>query len=351
MKTKVFIARAGSGKSTYATQNCSEFKNKRVLYITYTQTNVQVLRKKLRVSPILFRFQKVMSWFDFILKEIIYPTLGSNLSTKKIDWDRNAWHHSNWMNERKELYGYKCSKIALNEAIFTIALRRLNKFYDYLVIDEFQDITGEDLILLKKLINATLNLQIQIYMFGDLYQANVQHSNTTSLFKNTIQIANEEEYLYKTYGNSDMIIINKHDLLTSHRIGRKIADFISQRLNIEIHSENEIGQVLPENMGNIPQRYDEVAPIFNNVSKILVYNSKVLESEKYQQYRDKTVNWGVSKGETYEDIAVVLTKKIFEILTKNEGASVLKAQTLNKFYVALTRASGDVYLVYPSKVK
>ena len=172
-----------------------------------------------------------------------------------------------------------------------------------------------------------------------------------TIYTKDLTVSNEEEYLYKTYGNSDMIIINKHDLLTSHRIGRKIADFISQRLNIEIHSENEIGQVLPENMGNIPQRYDEVAPIFNNVSKILVYNSKVLESEKYQQYRDKTVNWGVSKGETYEDIAVVLTKKIFEILTKNEGASVLKAQTLNKFYVALTRASGDVYLVYPSKDK
>ena len=28
MKTKIFVARAGSGKSTYATQKCIEFENK-----------------------------------------------------------------------------------------------------------------------------------------------------------------------------------------------------------------------------------------------------------------------------------------------------------------------------------
>ena len=349
MKTKIFVARAGSGKSTYATQKCIEFENKRVLFITYTKTNVRVLRRKLRITPILFRFQKVMSWFDFVLDDMIYPILSSKLSTKKIDWDRNAWHYDNWWNERNELYGYKISKIALDDTLFKFALKRLNKFYDYIVIDEFQDITGEDLTLLVSLINATLDLQIQIYIFGYLYQANVQRSNTTSLFKSTVQIADEEKYIYETYGSKNRIIINKHDLLTSHRIGKQVAEFISKKLNIEIRSENEKGRVLPENMNKIPQNSNEIIPIFDNVSRILVYNSKVLRSSRYKIYRNKIVNWGMSKGETYEDIAVVLTKRTFEILTKNKDISTLKAQTLNKFYVALTRASGNVYLVYPSK--
>lgn len=54
-KAKFYLAKAGSGKSYFATNLNKELENKHVLFITYTNMNMQVLIKYLRKSPIRFK--------------------------------------------------------------------------------------------------------------------------------------------------------------------------------------------------------------------------------------------------------------------------------------------------------
>ena len=51
-----------------------------------------------------------------------------------------------------------------------------------------------------------------------------------------------------------------------------------------------------------------------------------------------------SKGDTYDSICVVLTEKSNNIFKENWNNN-LSESSRNKLYVALTRSSGDVYIM------
>lgn len=60
---------------------------------------------------------------------------------------------------------------------------------------------------------------------------------------------------------------------------------------------------------------------------------------------DKLITWGKSKGLTYKNVCIILTKSTVEFIQGKKKVTDLKS--INKFYVALTRSLGDVYLINP----
>lgn len=68
-----------------------------------------------------------------------------------------------------------------------------------------------------------------------------------------------------------------------------------------------------------------------NIIKLFYKDSKKAPFE--------AINWGYSKGDTYKETCIVLTRNL-------NLDSVINR---NKFYVALTRSKGDVYLLEKSK--
>ena len=69
------------------------------------------------------------------------------------------------------------------------------------------------------------------------------------------------------------------------------------------------------------------------------------ESEKY---KFNAINWGYSKGDTYDDICVILIDKLERIDSK-EFEKPKSEIILNKLYVALTRTKGNLYIIKKSQ--
>lgn len=360
MKAKLYLAKAGSGKSYFATRSNKILNGKYVLFVTYTNQNTQVLLKYLRKSPVNYKKKEVKNWFEFLLDNFIRPYKRQYLEYLNIDnfsgisWDRNCWNGSLkncWTDNHNHLFGYKCSSIILsNQSLLSRACDRLCRFYDYIVIDEFQDITGVDADLLKILLFHVKNTSLKFLLFGDLYQANVQTTDVKPLLKNIMEIKDDKRFVRNKYG--DGIEIDTTTLIKSRRIGAGVANFINKILKLKIEtSKDNNSTVLPNDLTTIPTNKEGITNIFSKVEKILVYNKTSLRKE-YIKFKGKTVNWGYSKGETYDGpIAVVLTKEIYKKLNRHQDLSNISVGTFTKFYVALTRSRSNVYLVFLAKNK
>ena len=66
--------------------------------------------------------------------------------------------------------------------------------------------------------------------------------------------------------------------------------------------------------------------------------------EKPEMYNFKAISWSYSKGDTYNNICIILTDtyRNLNLETFQLPNSII---SLNKLYVALTRSRGNVYLI------
>ena len=62
------------------------------------------------------------------------------------------------------------------------------------------------------------------------------------------------------------------------------------------------------------------------------------------KYLGRYINWSYSKGDTFDDVCVILTEKTNSICDK-DWSFTLTDVVRNKLYVALTRARHNVYLL------
>ena len=96
---------------------------------------------------------------------------------------------------------------------------------------------------------------------------------------------------------------------------------------VEIVTENEVDTIIKD----------------NSIIKLFYQNSK--------KYNINNVdNWGNSKGETYEDVCVVLNANTYKSYKRNELIS-LPSVTKNKLYVACSRPTGNLYFVEEKLLK
>ena len=63
------------------------------------------------------------------------------------------------------------------------------------------------------------------------------------------------------------------------------------------------------------------------------------------------VNWSYSKGDTYSSVCVILTNETRKLMDEDFHIPPDCAVRRNKLYVALTRSTGDVYVMRPEQIK
>lgn len=84
-------------------------------------------------------------------------------------------------------------------------------------------------------------------------------------------------------------------------------------------------------------------------SKILT-DDKVLKLvyNRADQYKFNAMNWSYSKGSTFNKVCVILTSNFENLDSNTFDYSNISPITINKLYVALTRSSGNLYLIKQS---
>lgn len=359
MDKRVILAVAGSGKTYYICNNINE--NSRNIIIAYTNQNIKnimcELTKRYGYIP---DNTLVMTFHSFIYKFMIRPfdnAIGefygkSNFVSKGVSivsppvpsiklpngsYRKNLTYFPigtlNHFLKKDKYYSDYLSKLILKVSnrsfsLIDMACNNLNKFFDYIYVDEMQDFREDNWKLLVEIIKRVNN----ILLVGDYNQHSVSalnnHGIPFEIKKRSIDYEN-----YKIYLSDIGLNIDDTTLLNSRRCSREICEFIQKKLNINIES-NET------NSGHIIWLKDET-----EIIKIL-NNDKVMKLvwEKPENYSFVSNSWSYSKGDTYENTCIILTDK-YDNLDKDNFSIPNSVISVNKLYVALTRSKGNVYII------
>ena len=337
MDKKLILAVAGSGKTSYLIDKLNG--TKKALIITYTDNNRDnIISKIIKKGQNLLQNNVVMTYFDFLYNFCYKPFLADIIQAKGIDYRTPPKYVSQekkeyYLNEQNQFYSNRLAFFLQKKCIDDILLR-IDNHFELLMIDEVQDFASRDFDFLLEIIKSNVNT----YLVGDFYQHTYSTSND----------GNKNSNLFDDYDNYIKIFKNigfecDEDLLCkSYRCTKKICNYISEQLkiNIESHSssdeEGEI-QFIDDN------NEEEIESIFFNDSIVK------LHYQNSNKYGFNHKNWGEVKGlDCFKDVCVILNKKTYE--TKNQLFK-LSSQTKNKLYVAITRARRNVYFINEEKVK
>lgn len=347
MDKRIVFALAGSGKTHYITHDFKE--NERVYLISFTNRNVDNIRDAVRE-----RFEGkipsnvMVSTFDsFVYSHLIkpvecliVPTMKALKGTETQKTPVNDSRKPSYIKDNKpkhyisnnRLFVNRMSKLVIKQESETkrIMLKRIEMCCDAIYFDEFQDYNGRDYELLRWIVHE---FQGKVVCVGDIYQSLVRPKRIDvggNLDKPFESIKSYDDL--GELGLKKNIELITEELQVSRRISENVACFIREHIGIPIWGQEHEGKVIEV------ESFEQLDGIMKDeqIVKLVWDRKSVCENMKNH------VNWSYSKGDTYQDACVVLTKAADNIEAWNE----LKISTRNKLYVALTRARRNVYLVH-----
>lgn len=328
---------AGTGKTTKIVSLATTLAvryHKRVVITTYTRENAieiydKVIAKIGYIPSNLF----ILTWYTFLLNDFVRPyqnLFGINhrindvmfVNQKSASYTKKT-ALTHYISNNK-IYSDKISEFAYecNQANNNCIIDRVVQCYDYIFIDEAQDLSGYDF----ELISALLASKCNIVLVGDARQTSYQ---TTPSSKNNQYNWN----LYKYFEDQSKKKLGKLTYLNkSYRCNQSICSF-ADRIFPDYPTTSSANTRTTEHDGifiiqkdNLKQYMETFRP------KILIWDKKTIS--KAQNY--PTLNIGLSKGKTYDRVLIIPTRPMIDFLTKG------KIDKNYKFYIAVTRARFSV---------
>ena len=233
------------------------------------------------------------------------------------------------------VYSNMISKLpcVLDELSNGCVFRRIRKIFSYVFVDEIQDFVGYDLEVIKKLHEVGCNMTL----VGDPRQTTYR---------------THYEAKYKKYAGGKIVIfvqdniagmnIDTTTLSTSHRNNQIICDLANQMYP----DMKPCDSAMNEKTG-----HDGIFWVHeNDIDKYVdIYNPVQLRYDKRTKVNPipKTMNFGLSKGLTFNRVLIYPTKPMLDWLSGK--SKDMKDESLSKFYVAVTRARYSVAFVYKTK--
>ena len=354
MDKKLILAVAGSGK-TYTL--CNEINpSERNLILAYTNENIKnIYNEIIKQHNEIPKFTIITTFDSYILNNIAKPFASYvaqkndnryvfdeygcayNLELPRAYDNKTNTHHyqfkkdklAHYITKTGKFYGERIPKFINNFNLIVPHLVVMKKHFDKIYIDEVQDFAGERFILLQDIIKNFDNL----LLVGDFHQ----HSVSTRIDPDGKLIPFNKNISYQQYKKifTKMgVQVDDTSLLYSRRCPEEVCALVNDKLGIDIKSSKQ-------NTGNviIINNEEEARAILenNSIIKLVHKNSK--------EYPFRAINWGYSKGDTYGQVCVILNDNMEQFTESNFNHEELPASTKNKFYVALTRTKGDLFIM------
>ncbi len=234
MDKRIVLAVAGAGKTTEIVEKVNY--DDKTLIITYTESNYNNIKKR-----IINKFKEIPSniriytYFTFLYKFCFSP-LKKDVYTKGIEYNpvKNRFLSSNcleyYMNKsNRKMYHSRLAKLC-NERMIQDIIRRVEKYFDNIYIDEIQDFSGHDFNFITSIIKSNCS----IFLVGDFYQHTYDTSRDGSVNKNLYN--DYLEYINKFRVAIPEIIIDNTTFIKSKRCSKEVCAFIKEKLNIDMES-------------------------------------------------------------------------------------------------------------------
>jgi DNA helicase-2/ATP-dependent DNA helicase PcrA len=192
---RLIVAAAGSGKTSLIINEVLQNQNDKTLITTFTLANEQSIRErfiKLNHGRIPSNVT-IQPWFSFLLEhgvrpyrcwdrrvdglQLVQKASGVRFTTNKgvpVQWRENDDFNRHYFNSKMEVYSDKVAKLVIrcNETSNGQVIKRLEKIFSKIYIDEVQDMAGWDLEIIKLMLRSN----IELTMVGDPRQV-VYHTH------------------------------------------------------------------------------------------------------------------------------------------------------------------------------
>ncbi|MGG1878796.1 hypothetical protein ABDI30_14650 [Paenibacillus cisolokensis] len=344
-RSTIMLAVAGSGKTYYIANHLNSGANN--LVITYTKQNVANLKREIKkrygdipkntqvltFTSFLYRwllkpFEPILTVGDMtgiitygveVFKEPEPPSLSGRPNPryfKKEDYRHYIYNQKYYSARMSELI------LAQSKDVRKKILERLNRFCDQLYFDELQDFMGKDFDLLTQLVRDP---NLSVFAVGDFHQHSVSKSDfkaSKPYIKKGKVFLSKDEYKLLFKGK---VNIDERTLIKSRRVPEQICTFIRNKLGIHIESSSLV-------QGHYELLVDE-AKILQILSDSTIVKLFYNNSLKYSC--TPTINWGYSKGDTYEKCCIVLTKTFESLFEEDFSCAHLSPSQVNPLYVGL----------------
>jgi DNA helicase-2/ATP-dependent DNA helicase PcrA len=347
--------------------------SEQILITTYTEANEAEIRKRfISKKGYIPSNIKIQAWFSFLLQHGVRPFqsvlndsiheqsigfyLTSNRSGQKVDSQGNpiiaGGHPLYWGEDdfykfyftpTRKIFSDKISKFIFKTNMDSggAVIDRIARMFDHVFIDEVQDLAGFDLELIKLLFKAGST----VLLVGDPRQ--VTYLTHTSTKHKKYQDGKIKGFVENELEMRIKCTVDETTLSASHRNNQKICAF-SNMLYPDLPPSipcdcRTCRENLTDHEGVFwiqEQEVDAYVEKFHPTQ--LRWNSAVQCSEK-----ERTINFGESKGLSFERVLIYPTAKMAEWIIDNR--SVLTNETRAKLYVGITRAKRSATVVLKSQ--
>lgn len=349
MPNHLTLAVAGGRKTQGLVDHCKALpSDRRVLVITFTQTNQQELIHRLRSHTGDLHNIEVLGWYTFLLRHFAKPFLpvkffGERVGGFNFDGRPNMYAKgkARFMDGRNQIYACELGRLARELMTETPSLlRRLEQLYDEILIDEVQDLSGYD----WEIIHDLLHSRIDVRLVGDVRQA-VLSTNPRGQKNKQYGYAGALEW-FEARKKEGLLSINYTTI--TYRCRQEIASF---------------SDTIFDATWGFPGTTSENYVVSDHDGVFLLHSQHVDQYvERYQpqclrstvasgkEFALDFMNFKVSKGATFERVLIVPTDPIKAFIQKE---TCLEATPAAAFYVAATRAMQSVAIVVdkPGKSK
>ena len=356
--SKLIIAAAGSGKTTFLVNESLTIQNKTVLITTFTEANEREIKRKfIEINGFIPSNVTVQTWFSFLLQHGVKPyqnyvyegavkglMLVNQRSGIKYRYKGNPVYFNaetetkeHFFNNSMQIYSDKLAKFVVfeNEKSSGLVIDRLSKVFDYVFVDEIQDLAGYDLSIIKYLVESPINL----IMVGDPRQV-TYHTHEEAKWSKYSE-GKIKEFLVDNL-EPDAVEIDEKSLNVSHRNYKDIC-ILANRLYPDMPSCAYGEQEETSDKGVFIVKEDNVDAFLQEYNATQIRHNIRTKTNP----NNEVINMGNSKGLTRESVLIYPTKDMENWIFNN--SQPLKFETKSKFYVAITRAQKAVGIVTKKK--
>lgn len=334
-RNEFVIASAGSRKTTLLVERALAIADRRVLLTTYTNENVgqitsYLVAKNGSVPKNIF----VIPWYTFLLQEGVRPYQNHMTQLARVrsitfedpppraQFARKTNVDKYFFTNGRDIYGDKVADFVCQceEASQGLVIKRLEKIFAYIFIDELQDFAGYDFDLLERLLRSSISITAACDPRQATFSTNRSQRNKQFKGERIVKWIEHQR-------RAGLLSVEDHS--DCYRSNQTICDF-ADSLFPNYPKTVSKNTVVTGHDGLF------LVPAEQVTDYVLRFNPKVLRySVTTPTMSLPACNIGVSKGRTYDRVLVFPTKKMVDYLKTGDTS---KAGHLAKLYVAATRA-------------
>lgn len=350
-KNHLWLAVAGSRKTQGIVDACAAApKDERILVLTYTTANQAELRDRLASCAGDHPNVEVVGWFSFLMGNFVRPFLPFVFPGQRVrgfDYQSppqtyagvNTW--TRYFNGEAEVRKVHLPQLATRVEVASkgAGVRRLERVYDRIFIDEVQDLCGYDL----EVLNALMLSKIPIEMVGDIRQA---------ILATNQREAKNKKFMYmgiwawfRSAEKAGRLAISQRT--QTWRCRAEIASLADSIFDSSwgFDATESLNDTVTEHDGVFLLAAQDVEAYVDRYRPLVLRHS----SGSAKQYDHlEPMNFGDSKGLGRERVLILPTGAIEAFL--QTGKALTESQAA-RFYVAVTRAEQSVAIVMPTAGK